>query len=133
MHPNLCAVYAVHMLYSALFSTQLQTFNFFRDKILIFKVSTPIFNPRASKSRNPHILGESLIFKHISEHLQSLIDRYLCQILFFIDKAPKLHENTREPQYCTLPFLISLSRLIMVLQMTVLSETVFVLVIHRAC
>ena len=59
MHPDLCAVYAAHRLYSALFSTQLQ--------------------------------------------------------------------------YCTLPFLISLSRLIMVLQMIVLSETVFVSVIHQAC
>ena len=36
-------------------------------------------------------------------------------------------------QYCTLPFLISFSRLIMVLQMMVLSETVVVLDIHKAC
>ena len=36
-------------------------------------------------------------------------------------------------QYCTLPFLISFSRLIMVLQMMVLSETMVVLVIHKAC
>ena len=36
-------------------------------------------------------------------------------------------------QYHTLPFLILFSRLIMVLQMMVLSETVVVLVIHKAC
>ena len=36
-------------------------------------------------------------------------------------------------QYCTLAFLISFSRLIMVLQMMVLSETVVVLVILKAC
>ena len=60
MHPNLCAVYAAHLLYSALFSIQLQ--------------------------------------------------------------------------YCSLPFLISFSRLlIIVLQIMVLSETVVVLVIHKAC
>mgnify|MGYP001796244879 CR=1 FL=1 len=35
-------------------------------------------------------------------------------------------------QYCTLPFLISFSRLIMVLQMMVLSETVVILVDHKA-
>ena len=35
-------------------------------------------------------------------------------------------------QYCTLPVLISFSRLIMVLQMMVLSETVVILVIHKA-
>ena len=34
---------------------------------------------------------------------------------------------------CTLPVSISLSRLIMVLQMMVLSETVVILVIHKAC
>ena len=60
MHPNLCAVYAAHMLYSAILSIQLQ--------------------------------------------------------------------------YCSLPFLISFSRLlIIVLQIMVLSETVVVLVIHKAC
>ena len=36
-------------------------------------------------------------------------------------------------QYCTLPFLISSSRLITVLQMMVLSETVVALVINKAC
>ena len=35
-------------------------------------------------------------------------------------------------QYCSLPFLISFSRLIMVLQMMVLSETVVILVDHKA-
>ena len=58
MHPNLCAVYAAHRLYSAFFSIQ--------------------------------------------------------------------------PQYCTLHVLISFSRLIMVLQMMVLSETAVILVDHRA-
>ena len=36
-------------------------------------------------------------------------------------------------KYCTLCVAISLSRLIMVLQMMVLSETVVVLAIHKAC
>ena len=58
MHPNLCAVYAAHWVYLALFSIQLQ--------------------------------------------------------------------------YCTLTFLISFSKLITVLRMMVLSETVVVLVIHKA-
>ena len=34
-------------------------------------------------------------------------------------------------QYCTVPVLISFSRIIMVLQMIVLSETVVILVIHK--
>ena len=43
------------------------------------------------------------------------------------------HLSNIQLQYCTLPFLISFSRLIMVLQMMVLSETVVVLPIHKAC
>ena len=38
-----------------------------------------------------------------------------------------------QPKYCTLRVAISLSRFIMVLQMMVLSETVVVLAIHKAC
>ena len=56
---------------------------------------------------------------------------YLCAV--YVAHQLYLASFSIQLQYCTLPFLILLSRLIMVLQMIVLSEAVVVLVILKAC
>mgnify|MGYP001799808648 CR=1 FL=1 len=58
---------------------------------------------------------------------------YLCAVSVYAVHWLYLAFFSIQLQYYTLPFLLSFSRIITVLWMMVLSETVVVLVIHKAC
>ena len=68
---------SLHMILSSIYS--------------MIRVKSSIFDLQSYKSS--YIGRKSSILRHNSKHLQSLINQYLCQNLFFNDKTPNLQSS----------------------------------------